>query len=62
MAVLLIGSGSATVDECGICKHLDPNTGLCVNDEPASPCDDGDACTTEDTCSEGTCVGGTPDD
>ena len=56
MAVLLIGSGSATVDECGVCQHLDPNTGLCVIDEPGSPCDDGNACTTDETCMNGTCV------
>jgi hypothetical protein len=25
-----------------------------------APCDDGDACTTDDTCADGTCVGGPP--
>ncbi|GIW41776.1 MAG: hypothetical protein KatS3mg076_2353 [Candidatus Binatia bacterium] len=27
-----------------------------------APCDDGDACTTNDTCQDGTCVGGPPPD
>ena len=30
----------------------------CVNAPNTGPCDDGDACTTADTCAEGACVGG----
>ena len=42
-----------TVPEC------DPSTGLCV-DEPVEDgvtCDDGDACTGQDTCTKGECAG-----
>jgi endonuclease I len=35
----------------------DPD-GICVNVPNSEPCDDGDACTTKDTCAGGGCVGG----
>ena len=44
------GNG-CTDDSC------DPGTG-CRNDANTLACDDGDACTTADSCSAGTCVGG----
>jgi hypothetical protein len=40
-----------TVDSC------DAKTG-CVNANNSEPCDDGDACTTADSCSDSQCVGG----
>ena len=36
-----------------------PETG-CVNTANTEPCDDGDACTTGDTCSNFLCLGGEP--
>jgi hypothetical protein len=36
-----------------------PTTG-CVSANNTLPCQDGDACTTDDTCSGGACVGGPP--
>ena len=37
----------------------DPVTG-CITTNNSLPCDDGDVCTTVDTCSGGICVGGSP--
>src|SRR5262249_54585099 len=37
----------------------DPSLG-CVHTNNANACDDGDACTTNDRCSEGGCLGGPP--
>jgi cysteine-rich repeat protein len=34
--------------------------GSCLHPHNTAPCDDGDACTTEDACREGTCAGGPP--
>src|SRR6185503_2654586 len=36
------------------------NTGTCAHDPNTLACDDGDACTTEDVCRDGTCTGGPP--
>jgi hypothetical protein len=47
-------SNPCTDDSC------DPATGACVFPPNSDPCDDGDACTTEDTCSNGECLGGAP--
>jgi hypothetical protein len=47
---------ACTDDSC------DPESGLCVNDPNSLPCDDGDACTTGDTCAEGWCQPGVPTD
>ena len=44
-----------TADSC------DPGTGACIHDpipHNGNPCDDGDACTTADTCAGGACAGG----
>ena len=38
----------------GLC---DPLSGECSFEDVEGSCDDGDPCTTEDSCSEGTCVG-----
>jgi len=49
-----------TPDQCrnaggGTC---DPNTGLCSNNKPnGSTCDDGNACTQNDSCQSGVCTG-----
>src|SRR5438876_3433500 len=43
------GSGFTTDDWC-------PATG-CTHTNNTAPCSDGNACTTNDTCSGGTCVG-----
>lgn len=45
-------------DPCiaGLCD----STGICQILFTTNPCDDGDACTTNDTCAEGYCVGGPP--
>jgi hypothetical protein len=48
-------------DQCHVAGTCDPATGLCS--DPAKPdgtsCHDGNACTTDDVCTDGTC-GGTP--
>ena len=49
------------------CDDLDPCTDdlcdlpsdSCIHTKNAAACDDGDACTTEDTCVQGTCTGAT---
>jgi slime mold repeat-containing protein len=38
----------------------DASTGACVFAPTSGPCNDGNACTTSDTCSGGFCVGGPP--
>jgi len=43
------------------CKDVDCVNGQCVYTDNTNPCDDGNFCTTNDTCSGGTCVG-TPRD
>lgn len=52
----------AASDACHLAGTCDPSTALCSN--PTAPdgtgCDDGNACTTSDTCSAGTCVAGPP--
>ncbi len=47
------GEYQCTDDTCA------PATG-CVYTNNTASCDDGNACTTSDTCSGGTCVGGPP--
>jgi Concanavalin A-like lectin/glucanases superfamily/Beta-propeller repeat len=46
-------------DQCHVAGTCDPTTGTCSN--PAKPngstCNDGNACTQNDTCQNGTCVG-----
>ncbi len=54
-----LGRGiSVSCDDDNPCTDdsCDPSTG-CVNTPNTSPCDDGNACTTEDTCGGGTCQG-----
>src|SRR5438445_540209 len=52
------------LDQCHDAGTCDPGTGLCSNPAAGNgtPCDDGNACTTHDTCSGGSCVGGPPPD
>jgi uncharacterized protein (TIGR03382 family) len=49
-------------DQCHTAGACDPTTGVCSN--PAKPdgagCDDGDACTTMDSCMAGVCTGKNP--
>ena len=59
---------SADGGVCGNCDDnnpctddtCDPDSHLCVHVDNTAACDDGNACTTNDTCSAGTCVGGAP--
>ncbi len=37
--------------------YCDPETGACVNEPIDKPCDDGNACTVNDMCSNGVCAG-----
>ena len=50
------------MDDCHLAGVCDPATGACS--DPPGPdeavCDDGDACTRDDRCSAGTCVGQDP--
>src|SRR5262249_10558833 len=61
------GTGATPVacsaaDQCHTAGVCAPSTGVCSN--PAKPdgaaCDDGNACTTVDTCRAGTCTAGSP--
>ena len=48
-------------DDDNVCTRDICNTsGLCEYANTSGVCDDGDACTTDDTCSDGSCVGGPP--
>jgi hypothetical protein len=55
----VVCTAADTCHDAGTCE---PATGLCSS--PAkpdgAPCDDGNACTSFDTCQAGTCVGSTP--
>ena len=46
-------------DPC-VSDGCDSGTGLCTTSHTAASCDDGDACTTGDICSFGTCSSGAP--
>ena len=61
-AVVCSGSTALrTADDSNVCTDdsCDPATGA-VNTNNTAACDDGDACTTADTCAAGACVGGAP--
>ena len=49
-------------DQCHDAGTCNPATGVCSNPAKANgtTCDDGNACTTADTCADGTCTAGTP--
>jgi cysteine-rich repeat protein len=55
------GGPPPNCDDSDICTDdsCAPATG-CVNTNNTAPCDDGNACTTNDTCSGGACAGGPP--
>jgi MYXO-CTERM domain-containing protein len=64
-AGVCLGSGTvvcAASDACHEPGTCDPATGACSTPSKpdGSPCDDGSACTTMDTCQAGTCAGGSP--
>ena len=46
-------------DQCHTAGTCDPATGICSNPNKAdgTTCNDGNACTTADTCQAGTCTG-----
>jgi hypothetical protein len=46
-------------DQCHVQAMCDPTSGMCMNTAKmdGTACDDGNACTTPDTCQAGTCVG-----
>ena len=46
-------------DQCHVAGTCDPKTGMCSNPvkKNGSPCDDGNLCTTKDTCQGGACTG-----
>lgn len=54
-AVIACDDSNPCTDE--VC---DAATGECAFVDNAAPCDDGSACTVEDTCTEGACVSGAP--
>ncbi len=58
--------GQCVVDgDCtdgNVCTTDTCTAGVCSSTHNTATCDDGDACTTSDTCSAGTCVGGPPPD
>jgi len=47
-------------DDQNVCTDdaCDPTSGVCVGKANAAPCSDGNACTTSDQCSGGSCAGG----
>jgi len=57
------GGAPADCDDGNVCTDnaCDPATG-CVNTPNEAACDDGDGCTVQDSCSQGTCMGGMPAD
>jgi hypothetical protein len=52
----------AAADQCHAAGICDATTGACSNPPVAAgtACNDGNACTTVDTCQNGSCVGGSP--
>ena len=48
------GHGGEVCDECEVCINGGTDNAFCDFDD-GEPCDDGDACTIEDTCSGGAC-------
>ena len=50
------------LDQCHVAGSCDPDSGECSNPAAAdgTVCDDGDACTREDTCQAGSCSGADP--
>ena len=52
----------AALDACHYAGVCDPATGLCSNPVKSNglPCDDGNGCTTSDSCQSGSCVAGSP--
>jgi cysteine-rich repeat protein len=56
-----VGGPPPNCDDGNVCTDdsCDPAIG-CVNTNNTLPCNDGNACTTADTCSDGVCVGGPP--
>ena len=58
-----VDCGSCVCDpSCPVCQSCDETTGVCVPnpDMAGADCDDGDACTSGTTCSDGACGGGAP--
>lgn len=53
------GGAAPNCNDNNVCTNdtCSPMTG-CVHSDNTLPCDDGDACTTSDTCAGGSCVGG----
>ena len=45
--------------DCAACQQCDTTIGFCVAAPGTTACDDGDACTTGETCAAGVCGGGT---
>jgi hypothetical protein len=56
-----VGGPPPNCDDANVCTDdsCTPATG-CVHANNTAPCDDSNACTTQDTCSNGACVGGPP--
>ncbi len=54
-----VGGAAPNCDDANPCTDdaCDPAVG-CVHTDNTAPCDDGNACTTNDACSGGACVGG----
>ena len=52
----------AALDSCHLAGTCTPGTGVCTNPQKmdGATCNDGNACTQTDTCSSGTCTGGSP--
>lgn len=50
------------LSQCHVVGTCNPTTGVCDNPvaSAGTPCDDGSACTLEDACQAGACVGATP--
>jgi hypothetical protein len=58
-----VGGPPPDCDDANLCTDdaCDPVAG-CTHADNALPCDDGDACTSADTCAAGLCTGGPPPD
>lgn len=60
-AGVCLGGKAIDCDDKSVCTDdsCDSKTG-CVHDKLKSKCDDGNSCTVNEACSNGSCVGGTP--
>ena len=56
-----IAAGTSCASDANVCTDdVCDASGICTHPNNTAPCDDGNACTTGETCSGGSCQGGSP--